>query len=153
MPDEDLKPQQFIIGKTFRFSAAHHLTKVDPGHKCFRMHGHNYTVEVALIGALNDQAMVLDYDLFSPFGDFLRDYVDHRLLNEIMPGETTAEVLAWWFAHKFRLVVVPAPTDSYWELHSVTVREGDNTFATITFDTQVIRTGDGSVADRMTTAP
>ena len=31
----------------FRFEAAHRLPKVPPGHKCQRLHGHSFEVEVA----------------------------------------------------------------------------------------------------------
>lgn len=136
MPDDPLQfpyIDTFLIGKAFKFSAAHHLTKVDPAHKCYRMHGHNYEVTVTLSGVLNEQAMVLDYDRFAPFGAWLNDVVDHRNLNEIVPGETTAEVLAWWMASKFRILIPGA--ESNWQLYAVTVKEGDSTFATVHWPT------------------
>ncbi len=30
----------------YKFEAAHQLPKVPPGHKCARMHGHGYQVQV-----------------------------------------------------------------------------------------------------------
>lgn len=133
MPDDPTQfpyIDTFLIGKTFRFAAAHHLTKVAPEHKCYRLHGHNYTVEVVVAGVLNDQAMVLDYGEMAKFGSWIDDTVDHRNLNDIVPGETTAEVLAWWMAYKFRALVGDG-AETNWQLHSVTVKEGEGTFATV----------------------
>ena len=39
------------ISKTFRVEAAHRLPNVPPGHKCARLHGHNWVVTLHL-GAL-----------------------------------------------------------------------------------------------------
>ena len=34
------------LTKEYRFEAAHRLPRVPAGHKCARMHGHSYKVEV-----------------------------------------------------------------------------------------------------------
>ena len=36
----------FVIKKRFSFSAAHRLLDLPAGHKCGRLHGHNYIVEL-----------------------------------------------------------------------------------------------------------
>ena len=94
------------IGRTFRFSAAHYL----PGHeKCGQTHGHNYRVEVSIVGEVRESGMVVDFgalkDLFKP----VIDVVDHTNLNDnllFLQGspqpETTAEHLAWWFFRQFQ---------------------------------------------------
>lgn len=38
----------YRIGKLFRFEAAHHLSDLPEGHKCARLHGHSYTVEISV---------------------------------------------------------------------------------------------------------
>lgn len=38
----------FRIGKRFTFEAAHQLANLPEGHKCGRLHGHSYNVEVVL---------------------------------------------------------------------------------------------------------
>lgn len=38
----------YRIGKSFTFDAAHRLPGLRAGHKCGRLHGHTYTVEVVL---------------------------------------------------------------------------------------------------------
>ena len=40
--------------KEFRFEAAHRLPYVPADHKCFRMHGHNYRLQVTLTGEIVD---------------------------------------------------------------------------------------------------
>lgn len=65
-----------------RFAAAHRLTMV--GAKCENMHGHNWKIEVVLIGdRLNAAGVLMD------FGDIkarVRDIIgrlDHQFLNEL----------------------------------------------------------------------
>jgi 6-pyruvoyltetrahydropterin/6-carboxytetrahydropterin synthase len=65
-----------------RFAAAHQLAMV--GSKCENLHGHNWKIEVFLVGdQLNDAGVLMD------FGDIkalLRDIIgrlDHRFLNEL----------------------------------------------------------------------
>jgi 6-pyruvoyltetrahydropterin/6-carboxytetrahydropterin synthase len=80
----------------FRFESAHRLPHVPPGHKCARLHGHSFRVELAIEGAVNPAT-----GWFMDFGDLHRiwqplyDVLDHQYLNEI-PGleNPTSEVLA-----------------------------------------------------------
>lgn len=88
----------FTIAKTFHFSAAHRLTRVPEGHKCRRMHGHNYTVEVRLSATdVHATGMVVDYADLTALGHYLDTQVDHRLLNDVLEVEPTAENIAWHF--------------------------------------------------------
>lgn len=85
------------ISKMFDFDAAHYLTKVPPEHKCARLHGHTYRVEIGCAGELDPRGMVLDYAEIAAAWSPLDHTLDHRLLNEI-PGleNPTTEVLAPW---------------------------------------------------------
>lgn len=85
----------YRIAKAFTFAASHKLSGLPEGHKCGRLHGHNYVVEVELSGPLDVNGMVFDYGLLAPFEDHLRQTYDHRDLTEIMvPLNPTAEGLA-----------------------------------------------------------
>jgi 6-pyruvoyltetrahydropterin/6-carboxytetrahydropterin synthase len=87
----------FTIAKRFSFSASHALTLVADDHKCRRTHGHNYEVEVICAAdELDHRAMVVDYFDLDPVKQFIDAKIDHQHLNDVMPGETTAERLAWW---------------------------------------------------------
>ena len=51
------------IYKEFKFDSAHWLPHVGPDHKCARMHGHTYTVEIHVEDELHPKfGWVLDYN-------------------------------------------------------------------------------------------
>jgi len=86
------------IFKEFTFEAAHRLPHVPEGHKCSRLHGHSYRIEVWLSGALDLKlGWLMDFaDLKAAF-EPLRLQLDHYYLNEVAGLENpTSEVLAEW---------------------------------------------------------
>lgn len=88
---------RFRIAKQFTFSASHRLAQLPETHQCYRLHGHNYTVEVVLSAeTMNTDGFVLDYNLFAPFEQHLKDTVDHTHLNDLF-DLTSAEYLAQRF--------------------------------------------------------
>jgi 6-pyruvoyltetrahydropterin/6-carboxytetrahydropterin synthase len=117
----------YVISKTFRLAAAHHLPSLPEGHKCRRPHGHNYEVTVVLCGGLDTHEMVLDYGGLDPFIAYVMDHYDHRDLNELFARDPTAEVLA---GHFYELAVELLPEPAGWWLDSVVVAETPNTTAT-----------------------
>lgn len=104
----------WTISKDFAFSASHQLERLPQGHKCGRLHGHNYTVRVTLASdTLDGAGFVLDYGELSTFGRFLDVELDHRHLNDVPPFDVvnpTAERLAEFLAGVLRhsLALVPA---------------------------------------------
>lgn len=83
------------ISKMFDFDAAHHLPMVPPEHRCHRLHGHTYRVEVFCEGEVDHRGMVCDYAEISRLWAPLHDVLDHRCLNDIDGlGNPTTEVLA-----------------------------------------------------------
>lgn len=83
------------ISKRFLFDAAHQLRGLPDGHKCGRMHGHSYTVEVALAAReLIAPGFVVDFAELDPIKQHLNDCYDHRTLNDVMDVEPTSENLA-----------------------------------------------------------
>lgn len=85
------------IAKMFDFDAAHFLPHVEAGHKCARLHGHTYRVEIRLSGVPDARGMVCDYAEIAAAWAPIHDKLDHRCLNDI-PGleNPTTEVLAPW---------------------------------------------------------
>ncbi len=86
------------ITKSFTFDAAHWLPRVPDDHKCRRLHGHTYRIEVALEGELDPVlGWVVDYGDVSRAVDPVVRELDHRCLNDL-PGleNPTAEILAAW---------------------------------------------------------
>lgn len=86
------------ITQAFTFEAAHRLPQVPTTHKCHRMHGHSYKVELQLEGPVDPvSGFVIDFfDVERVFGPLLQE-LDHHTLNEI-PGlsNPTAENIAIW---------------------------------------------------------
>ena len=86
------------ISKTFRIEAAHRLPNVPPGHKCARLHGHSFAIEVHVKGPLDPElGWVMDFaDMKAAFAP-LFERIDHRYLNEVTGLENpTSENLARW---------------------------------------------------------
>ena len=82
----------------FTFEAAHRLPNVPEGHKCSRLHGHSYRVEVHVRGEVDAHTgMVVDFaDIKAAFKP-VHDCLDHYYLNEV-PGleNPTSENVARW---------------------------------------------------------
>jgi 6-pyruvoyltetrahydropterin/6-carboxytetrahydropterin synthase len=86
------------IFKEFTFEAAHRLPNVPTGHKCARLHGHSFRVEVHVGGrVIEPVGWVMDFgDIKAAFRP-LDEQLDHHYLNEIEGLENpTSEVLARW---------------------------------------------------------
>lgn len=92
------------IFKVFQIEAAHRLPAVPAGHKCSRLHGHSFRIEVRVRGPVaTDAGWVMDFaDLKAVFQP-LFERLDHHYLNEI-PGleNPTSENLARWLWQRLR---------------------------------------------------
>jgi 6-pyruvoyltetrahydropterin/6-carboxytetrahydropterin synthase len=115
----------FTIGKRFRFEASHVLEGMPEGHKCARLHGHSWVIEVELQSiVLDERGMVRDYGDLSAFGDWIQDNLDHRHLNDVMPDDRkqpTSENVAVWLYEVAR--------ETLPEVVAVRVSETRNTWA------------------------
>lgn len=85
----------YRISKEFHFSASHRLDHLPADHPCARLHGHNYIVVVELAAAeLNADGFVRDYRALAPLKAYIDDRLDHRHLDDVLDGPSTAENLA-----------------------------------------------------------
>jgi len=82
----------------FQIEAAHHLPNVPAGHKCARLHGHSFHIEVHVSGDVDEHAgWVMDFADLRAIFQPLYDQLDHHYLNEIEGLENpTSENLAKW---------------------------------------------------------
>jgi 6-pyruvoyltetrahydropterin/6-carboxytetrahydropterin synthase len=86
------------IFKTFTLESAHRLPNVPAGHKCARVHGHSFRVEIHVQGPLDPHlGWVMDFaDVKAAFQP-LFEQLDHHYLNDVAGLENpTSEHLARW---------------------------------------------------------
>ncbi len=86
------------IFKTFTLESAHRLPNVHAGHKCARVHGHSFRVEVHVAGPVDARlGWVMDFADIKAAFEPLFEQLDHRYLNDV-PGldNPTSENLSRW---------------------------------------------------------
>ena len=86
------------LTKDFTFEAAQTLPNVPPGHKCRRMHGHSFKVEVSIEGEVDPRlGWIYDHAAISQAMEPLLGLLDHSCLNDIEGLENpTIENMAAW---------------------------------------------------------
>jgi 6-pyruvoyltetrahydropterin/6-carboxytetrahydropterin synthase len=96
---EDQKSKRVEIVKEYTFEAAHRLTHVSADHKCGRLHGHSFRLEVKLEGEVDPQTgWLIDFgDISKVVRPIVDDRLDHSYLNEVEGmGNPTSEQIAMW---------------------------------------------------------
>ena len=86
------------IYKAFTIEAAHRLPNLPEGHKCYRLHGHSFKIEVHVTGEVDQKTgWIMDFADISAAFKPLFERLDHHYLNEIEGLENpTSENLARW---------------------------------------------------------
>ena len=86
------------LRKTFQFEAAHLLPRLPESHKCRRLHGHSFKVDIVVEGPCDPElGWVMDYADITKVVKPIWARLDHNYLNDI-PGLTnpTSENIARW---------------------------------------------------------
>ncbi len=92
------------LRKTFQFEAAHLLPRLPKSHKCRRLHGHSFKVEIVVAGECDPRlGWLMDYADISQAFKPIRHRLDHYYLNDI-PGleNPTSENIAAWIWKKLK---------------------------------------------------
>lgn len=105
LPRREACDVRFRLEKTFDFEAAHSLPGFPEGHKCRRLHGHSFRVDVVVEGSLPaGSAHLIDYgDISRVVRPIIDGELDHRHLNDIAGLENpTSEMIALWLWRRIR---------------------------------------------------
>ena len=86
------------LTREFRFEAAHSLPSFPADHKCRRLHGHSFRVEVHVAGEVDPAVgYLVDYGEIKAACQPIIEALDHRHLNEIAGlSNPTSEMIAVW---------------------------------------------------------
>lgn len=108
---------QAEVVKTFRFEAAHTLPNAPAGHKCRRMHGHSYRVDVHVVGPVEARSgWVIDFGQIAAAVEPVLAELDHHLLNEIGGLENpTSERIAQYLFDRIAPAVPGLAAVAVWE--------------------------------------
>ncbi len=92
------------VYKEFQMECAHLLPKVPPGHKCGRLHGHTYRVQIHVRGPVPvETGWIVDFADIKRVFQPVYEQLDHRYLNEVEGLENpTSENLARWIWQRLK---------------------------------------------------
>ncbi|HNQ23523.1 MAG TPA: 6-carboxytetrahydropterin synthase QueD [Phycisphaerae bacterium] len=95
------------LARSFSFEAAHHLPRTPDGHRCRRLHGHSYRVDITCAGPVDPQTgWLIDFGDIRAAFEPLRARLDHTCLNDVEGLENpTAENLARWIWERLKPVL------------------------------------------------
>lgn len=89
----------YEVKKRLEISAAHSLS-LDYESKCTNLHGHNWIVDVYLRSeTLDKNGMIMD---FTHIKSKILDRFDHKVINEVVDFNPTAENLAKYICDELR---------------------------------------------------
>lgn len=125
--------KRVAVTKEFTFDAAHHLHCYEG--KCKSLHGHTYKLVITMSGFVNDIGIVVDFgDIKRIFNEEIKNKLDHRYLNEVLPNmNTTAENMIVWIWEQLDMKLQQEGVkEKGTRLESLTLYETPTSYATVT---------------------
>ena len=112
-----------------RFAAAHQLEMV--AKECENLHGHNWKIEVCLVGeTLNNAGVLMDFGEFKKILSEIIERLDHKFLNELEYFNDryppSSENIAYYIANELQASI----NNPLVKVSSVTAWESENACAT-----------------------
>lgn len=86
----------FEIMRSFTLQAAHQLPRVPAGHKCGRLHGHTWLIELWVTGEPDERGWFMDFaNIDAVYQRAVHAVLDHSSLNDSIENPTTENLCAW----------------------------------------------------------
>jgi 6-pyruvoyltetrahydropterin/6-carboxytetrahydropterin synthase len=120
------------VTRRYHFEAAHFLPKVHENHKCRRLHGHNYEIEVEIMhdDVTDERGFVIDFAELDEVINPIIARVDHRCLNDLAGLDNpTAELIGQWFLDE---IVEEGQLPMHTQIVSIKVFETKDCWAIVT---------------------
>lgn len=98
MSSSSPSPRRMELQKTWHFESARSLTGIPPEHRCSRVHGSSFIVEVTVVAPLDPvTGWCVDFDVMEKEWARVHEVLDHRLLNEVegLDNPTTEHIAVW----------------------------------------------------------
>ncbi|MFT5121401.1 MAG: 6-pyruvoyltetrahydropterin/6-carboxytetrahydropterin synthase [Kiritimatiellia bacterium] len=93
-----------MISKEFRWEMGHRLPLHDGA--CRNVHGHSYRLRVEIEGELDEQGMIIDFNVISAAVKPFIAELDHAFLCQ----DSDTDLLAFLQTHGMKLYVIPYPS-------------------------------------------
>jgi 6-pyruvoyltetrahydropterin/6-carboxytetrahydropterin synthase len=103
--------------RSFNFEAAHTLPNCPPGHKCSRLHGHSYRLDIHVTGQVDEKTgWVMDFGVIRKLVEPIVGELDHHFLNDV-PGlaNSTSEQICKFVWDRLRPALPQLSAVTLWE--------------------------------------
>lgn len=91
------------------FDSAHSLPHLPESHKCHFLHGHTYKVRLEFAGPVTGDGWIVDYGVVKSYWGMVKQHLDHKFLNEIVPLSTCENIAAHVFGEVSRIIARLGP--------------------------------------------
>ena len=108
-------PSRAMISRSYTFEAAHFLSDLPVGHKCKRMHGHSYRVEVRIDGPVDEAGLVrgIEFGMIDTVMEPILISVDHHTWNDKIQCPTVEHIASYLAVIISKALNVPVTVRAY----------------------------------------